>query len=172
MQNMFTNSNFIKYTFFSLLFTRLTSHVCKLTSGSNFTEIEIQECSVMIQSIGVDVVDILRFERIVNRWQHKFLERILTRDEIAYCQKKANFIHSLAVRFAAKEAMIKCLSDNEQIGFRWHEMEIRNDPSGRPQVVLNGRLAKQLQQSRIFLSMTHSVQSAIAMIVLETKEGF
>jgi len=124
----------------------------------------------MIQAIGVDVVDIPRLEKIVARWQDKFTERILTPAELDYCRKKSNFIHSIAVRFAAKEAMIKCLTDNDQIGFHWHEMEIRNDPSGRPQVVLYGRLAEQLQQSTIFLSMTHSVQSAIAMIVLESKE--
>jgi holo-[acyl-carrier protein] synthase len=125
----------------------------------------------MIQAIGVDVVDIQRFEKIIERWQIKFIDRILTATEIEYCRKKTNFVHSIAARFAAKEAMIKCLSDNDQIGFHWHEMEIQNDPSGRPKVVLSGQLAERLQQSTIFLSMTHSTQSAIAMIVLECKES-
>jgi len=124
----------------------------------------------MIQAIGVDVVDTQRLEKIVARWQDKFIERILTPAEVEYCRTKANFIHSIAARFAAKEAMIKCLSDNDQIGFHWHEMEIRNDPSGRPQVLLYGQLAERLRQSTIFVSMTHSVQSAIAMIVLEKRE--
>ena len=124
----------------------------------------------MIQSIGVDIVDIARFEKVVNRWKKRFIERILTPHEIEYCSKKSDRISSMAVRFAAKEALIKCLSDSDQTGFTWHEMEIRNEANGRPKVYLSGKLARRLINNNIFISMSHSLTSAIAMIVLEKKE--
>ncbi len=124
----------------------------------------------MIQSVGVDIVDIARFEKVINRWEKRFIERILTPKEIDYCNKKSDSISSMAVRFAAKEALIKCLSDSDQIGFSWHAMEIRNEINGRPKVYLSGKLAERLKNNNIFISMSHSLTSAIAMIVLEKKE--
>ena len=124
----------------------------------------------MIQSVGVDIVDIDRFEKVINRWKKRFIERILTPKEIEYCYNKSDSISSMAVRFAAKEALIKCLSDSDQIGFTWHEMEILNEVNGRPIVYFYGKLADCLKNNNIFLSMSHSLTSAIAMIVLEKKE--
>jgi len=124
----------------------------------------------MIQSVGVDIVDIARFDKVVNRWRKRFVERILTPKEIEYCNKKSNSISSMAVRFAAKEALIKCLSDSDQPGFSWQEMEIRNEKNGRPKVYLTGKLAECLKNNNIFISMSHSITSAIAIIVLEKKE--
>ncbi|MBN2413604.1 holo-ACP synthase [candidate division KSB1 bacterium] len=124
----------------------------------------------MIQSIGADIVDIARFEKAINRWEKRFIERILTPIEIKYCTQKSNRISSMAARFAAKEALIKCLSDSDQKGFSWHEMEIRNKKNGRPMVYLSGKLADRLKDYNVFISMSHSISSAFAMIVLEKKE--
>ena len=124
----------------------------------------------MIQSTGLDIVDMARFARIVDRWGDKFLQRILTPGELLYCRQKHNALHSMAARFAAKEALIKCLSDHDQVGFSWHEMEIVNAPNGRPVVQLNGRLKQQLEGSRIHVSLTHSDNSAVAVIILENQE--
>ena len=124
----------------------------------------------MIQSVGVDIVDLKRFDNVINRWKKRFIERILTQKEIDYCHKKTNVVPSIAVRFAAKEALIKCLSDSDQIGFTWHEMEILNEVNGRPIVYFYGKLADCLKNNNIFLSMSHSLTSAMAMIVLEKKE--
>ena len=124
----------------------------------------------MIQSVGIDIVDIACFDKVVNRWEKRFTGRIFTPQELEYCNKKANRISSLAVRFAAKEALIKCLPDSEQPGFSWQEMEIRNEPNGRPKVYLSGKLEKVIKDNNIFISLSHSLNSAIAIIILEKKE--
>lgn len=126
----------------------------------------------MIQSIGIDVVDIDRFEKIVERWNDKFLNRILTPKELEYCRQKHNALHSMAARFAAKEALIKCLPDQDQIGFSWHEMQVVNAENGRPVVQIQGRLEERLEGRQIHVSLSHSHNSAVAVIVLENMEYF
>ena len=121
----------------------------------------------MIHSIGVDIVDISRFKKILDRWGEKFAGRILTQKELLYCNSKANKAESIAARFAVKEALIKCLSDDQQKRFKWHEVEILNTESGRPQVHLNGELARELKNRTILVSLSHTMNTAIAMIVVQ-----
>ncbi len=125
----------------------------------------------MVQSVGIDIVDIERFEKTINKWGDKFLNRILSPKELDYCKAKHNAIHSMAARFAAKEALIKCLNDNDQIGFSWQDMEIINANNGRPVVHLRGKMLSKLQNVAIHVSLSHSPSSAVAVIVLEKKEN-
>ena len=125
----------------------------------------------MVQAVGIDIVDISRFKKSLERWQGRFIERIFTQQEREYCQKKLNAEHSLAARFAAKEAMIKCLRDRDQVGFHWHDMEVLNTASGRPVVYVYGKLALQLANTRVKISLSHSVSSAVAVIILEEQEN-
>ena len=124
----------------------------------------------MIHAVGIDVVDIDRFDKILSRWGDRFSRRILTGKEIEYCAGKANGSHSMAVRFAAKEAMIKCLPAAKSLSFHWHEMEILNDRDGGPQVFLYGGLKNMLKGTNILISLSHSASSAVAMIVIEQKQ--
>jgi holo-[acyl-carrier protein] synthase len=121
----------------------------------------------MIQSIGIDIVDIARFQKVVERWGDRFTHRILTEKEIQYCQQKAFALESMAVRFAAKEALIKCLPSKMQIAFPWHDAEILGVNGGKPNVFLSGRLAQMLKDRQIMISLSHSDHSAVAVIILQ-----
>lgn len=123
-----------------------------------------------MQAIGIDLVDLDRFAAIAARRGARFLERILTPREIAYCHGKVNGTESMAARFAAKEAMIKCLPVTEHLTFRWHEMEVLNDESGKPRVLLHGQLAHWLENQEVLISLSHSRRSAVALVMVQDKE--
>ena len=115
----------------------------------------------MIVGIGVDVVDLARFTRAVGRTA-RLVERLFTANE------RDLPVHSLAARFAAKEALMKALGDTE--GVRWHDMEIVSDAEGNPEFVLNGRAAAIAERRGIgsfHLSMTHDAGVACAFVVAE-----
>jgi holo-[acyl-carrier protein] synthase len=118
-----------------------------------------------IPAVGIDIVDIDRFRSVLNRWGDRFAERILTKSELEYCKKKVDGTASMAARFAAKEAMIKCLP--QTFVFHWHEMEILNRENGAPQVFLTGRLAALMRDKKILLSLSHSVSSAVAVVMIQ-----
>lgn len=128
----------------------------------------------MIIGSGIDIIEIVRIQRAIQRWGDEFLTRIFTAGEIAYSQAKKFSSQHLAVRFAAKEAIIKALSDGE-LGFvRWKDIEILNDNSGKPQVKLHG-CYKQLQKERrigdVIVSMSHAKDYALASAVLVSDES-
>ena len=96
----------------------------------------------MIVGMGTDLVEIERIERSIDRFGERFLERIYSPAEIAYCQSKKNFAESFAARFAAKEAGAKALGTGISWGVSWHEFEVLREPSGKPSLVLSGRAAQ------------------------------
>lgn len=124
----------------------------------------------MIKSIGIDVVDVKRFSRSVERWGDRFLTRILTNNEISYCKKKASANESMAVRFAAKEAAFKCLPPSLQGGFRWRNVEVVISKRGNPGLCFSGNLQSLLHNHRAHLSLSHIGDIAVAVVVVETFE--
>jgi holo-[acyl-carrier protein] synthase len=121
----------------------------------------------MTQAIGIDIVDLDRFERTCERWGERFWSKILTTGEIAVCHTKSSAVSSMAVRFAAKEAFIKCLSEDEYRFFRWHRIEVLSAPTGKPYIRLNGPLADSFAQRSILLSLSHSGHTAAAVVMIE-----
>jgi len=121
----------------------------------------------MIKAVGVDIVEIDRFNRVLHRWGARFTRRILTARELGYCQDKAGGGASMAVRFAAKEALFKCLSVSEGKAFRFQAVEIVNDRNGKPRMILHAPLNHRLRSRIVHVSMSHSNRSAIAVVVLE-----
>lgn len=123
----------------------------------------------MVQSIGVDIVDIARMTAIVHRWGDKFTRKILTPEEYRYCIPKAGAMACIAARFAVKEALFKALPPDLQDSVGWRDIEVLNDISGRPQIHCLGRLKKLPNSFDIHVSISHSRECAIAMIVLAQK---
>ncbi|MDZ7724034.1 MAG: holo-ACP synthase [candidate division KSB1 bacterium] len=121
----------------------------------------------MIYGIGIDSVDLERFERITQKWGKKFTARILTPLELEYCYQHRIKTASIAVRFAAKEAFYKCLPPDEQKDAGWHAAEILNDETGRPRLVPKGRLAETLKDRSIHISLSHSASNAVAIVIIE-----
>ncbi|MGO9016469.1 MAG: holo-ACP synthase [Dissulfurispiraceae bacterium] len=121
----------------------------------------------MIIGIGIDIVEIDRIMYGVQRWRHKFLEKIFSDSEISYCYKRKNVFQCLAGRFAAKEALIKALSDSEA----WDKVPslkdivILNHPSGKPYITVRGDLPEKFV---ISLTLSHERHYAVALVILES----
>jgi holo-[acyl-carrier protein] synthase len=125
---------------------------------------------IMIIGIGLDLVDIARLDMIVRRFDRKFLERVFTADELAYCMGKKTPAMHLAGRFAAKEACAKALGCGIGARAGWRDFEVGKDAAGQPALVLTGRaghLAGTLGVAGVFLSITHTENHAAATVVLE-----
>ncbi|MFH0799748.1 MAG: holo-ACP synthase [Pseudomonadota bacterium] len=123
----------------------------------------------MIIGIGVDLVDVKRFETIIFRWQHRFLKRVFTDTEIRYCNTKKHPAQRFATRFAAKEAFIKALVPREQEGVRYSDIEI-GERDQRPVINLSGKideLARKQKIKHIHLMLSHDGDYGIANVVLE-----
>ena len=121
----------------------------------------------MIKGIGVDIVDIARLESVTEEWNNRFLRKVFTPKEIAYCESKTHSIQHFAVRFAAKEAFAKAIATGWKGAFRWKDVEIENDASGKPTIKLHGKLEQVFFPSTIHLSLSHTHTSAVAVVVLE-----
>lgn len=124
----------------------------------------------MIIGSGIDVVEIGRIQQSIDRYGGRFLDRVYTSAEQAYCQRKRRSAESFAARFAAKEAGAKALGTGISYGVRWLEIEVVREPSGRPTLEFHGRaagIAARLGVARAALSITHTADLAMASVVLE-----
>lgn len=124
----------------------------------------------MIIGTGIDLVEIARIQLAMDRYGDRFLDRVFTAAEQAYCRRKRNSAESLAARFAAKEAGAKALGTGISQGVRWLEIEVVREPSGRPVVTFHGRAAERaarLGVAHAALSITHTTDLAVASVVLE-----
>jgi holo-[acyl-carrier protein] synthase len=125
----------------------------------------------MILGTGIDVIDIERIARSIERYGDHFLRRVYTPGEIAYCQRKRrNAAESFAARFAAKEAAAKALGTGIGFGVTWREIEVGREPAGRPLLLLHGRaaeIARTMGVQHSSLSITHTGTQSMALVILE-----
>jgi holo-[acyl-carrier protein] synthase len=124
----------------------------------------------MIVGTGIDMAEIDRIQHSLDRYGTRFLNRIYTAGEQAYCLRKRNAAESLAARFAAKEAGAKALGTGISRGVSWLEIEVMRLPGGRPTLHFHGRaaeFARRLGGTRVALSITHTNNLAMASVVLE-----
>ncbi len=124
----------------------------------------------MIVGSGIDLVEIERIRNSVNRFGERFLDRIFTKAEQAYCLRKRNAAESFAARFAAKEAGAKALGTGISRGVGWLEIEVVREPGGRPALAFHGRAADRAARMGVrnsALSLTHSNSAAMASVMLE-----
>jgi len=122
-----------------------------------------------IKGIGVDLAQIRRLRRVVERWDDRFLRRVFTEDEIAYCRRRRDPIPHLAARFAAKEATLKALGTGLRMGIKWQELEVRRERGQAPVMVLSGRcraLAQAKGAGSVLLSLSHDGDYALAQAML------
>ncbi|NPV26097.1 MAG: holo-ACP synthase [Firmicutes bacterium] len=121
----------------------------------------------MTRAVGIDLVEIARFARVRQR-RPRVIERVFTPAEIEYCLARQNQNASFAVRFAAKEAVIKLLGSTE--GIAWSDIEILMNATGQPEVRLRReaeRRAEDLKIRSIVLSLSHSRYYAVAVAVAD-----
>jgi holo-[acyl-carrier protein] synthase len=114
--------------------------------------------------LGVDIVEIERIQRSINRYGERFLGRIYTDAELELCR---NRVPELAVRFAGKEAVMKALGTGRR-GVSWREVEILRNKRNAPLVYLHGRArsrARKMGIAEIAISLSHSRDYAIASVI-------
>ena len=124
----------------------------------------------MVVGLGSDLIEIARIQASIDRFGERFLNRVFTPAEIAYCRLKKNAAESFAARFAAKEAGAKALGTGISHGISWPEIEVRREPSGRPTIHWSGRAlerAATLGVQRTSVTLTHGREIAMAVVLVE-----
>ena len=120
-------------------------------------------------AVGVDVIEIERVEAALARFGERFLRRVYTAEEAAFCRGR---VHELAARFAAKEAVMKALGTGAK-GVAWREIEVLPNHRGKPLVYLYGRAkarAERIGLEGLDVSMSHSREYAVAFVVGQSRD--
>uniref|UniRef100_E6QM45 Holo-(Acyl-carrier-protein) synthase (Holo-ACP synthase) (4'-phosphopantetheinyl transferase acpS) n=1 Tax=mine drainage metagenome TaxID=410659 RepID=E6QM45_9ZZZZ len=129
----------------------------------------------MLAGTGIDITEVSRIRESIERFGERFLNRIYTPAEQAYClRKKKTAAESFAARFAAKEAAAKALGTGISHGIGWLEIEVMREPSGQPGLRFHGRAAERAQRLgivRASLSLTHTRELAMASVSLECADA-
>ncbi len=129
--------------------------------------------TIMIVGTGIDIAEVPRIAASIERFGRRFLERVFTPEEIRYCESKANKAERYAGRFAAKEAAMKAIGTGWNRGVTWQDVEVKRVAGGRPTVAFHGKAAeffRKLGAVRAQLSITHTDQLAMALVILESGE--
>jgi holo-[acyl-carrier protein] synthase len=123
-----------------------------------------------VLGLGIDLVDVSRVRRLLDRHGDRALERLLTPDERAYCTTRAIPSVHIAARLAAKEAAFKALAgESEARRIWWTDLEVRREGDGRPTLHLHGRASARAERLGVrssLLSLTHERDHAAAVVLL------
>ncbi len=123
----------------------------------------------MIIGIVVDIVEVNRIRKAM-RGTQRMQERVFTEEEIQFCTSRKRQYQHFGGRFAAKEAALKALGTGWSRGIRWKDVEITDDETGKPLLSFHGKAKEifdQLSARTAWISITHSPDHAVAMVVLE-----
>ena len=115
--------------------------------------------------LGTDITECLRIARMIERHGELFINRVYTPEEIKYCQSRKQATQHFTGRWAAKEAILKALGTGWRRGISWRDIEVRNEPGGKPMVAVRGGakdVVEQLEISEIQVSISHCRSHAIA----------
>ena len=121
-----------------------------------------------IIAIGLDATDLPRIAEVLQRYGDRFLQRVYTDREIAYCTRRRDPVPHLAGRFAVKEAAMKALGTGHAHGVIWKDIEVIRR-GGPPQLQLHGEAARRaevMHVRRSLVTITHSQAVAIAQVML------
>ncbi len=118
--------------------------------------------------IGTDITECLRIARMIERHGELFINRVYTPEEIRYCQNRKQATQHFTGRWAAKEAILKALGTGWRRGISWLDIEVRNEPGGRPVVAVRGgakEVVEQLGITKLLVSISHCRTHATAFAV-------
>ncbi|MEJ2758713.1 MAG: holo-ACP synthase [Anaerolineales bacterium] len=125
----------------------------------------------MIVGIGIDLVSIEDLMEKVKR--PAFINKVFTENEVAYCQSYRSPIEHFAGKFAAKEAFMKAIGKGIQQGIWFKQIEIANEPTGAPSFNLYRQALSRVDElkiGKIHVSISHSKDHAVAIVILETND--
>ncbi|MFH0771083.1 MAG: holo-ACP synthase [Candidatus Omnitrophota bacterium] len=123
----------------------------------------------MIEGFGVDIVEVKRIRSAVKRWGNKFLDKVYTKRELAYCMSKGSAEQHLAARFAAKEAVYKAFGGDGKNPIVWTDVEVINESNGKPKIILKGSAKKLMGKRKVsqaFISLSHTKNYAVSNCIL------
>jgi holo-[acyl-carrier protein] synthase len=130
----------------------------------------------MILGIGTDICDIRRIRDLYDRHPDRFAKKAFTSSEREKCLARPDPVPCLAKRFAAKEAVAKALATPESGALSWHDVEVVNDPSGRPRAILHGGAQDRLDSiipegcvATVHLTLSDERDFAVAFAVVEAR---
>lgn len=115
-----------------------------------------------MKSLGVDIVEIERIDKIIKEFGDLFLKKVYSDEEIKYCKSKAKPSQHFAARFAAKEAIAKALGTGFRNSLMLKDIEVRNDENGKPHVYFKGE-----KDDRFLISISHSANYVVAVAALK-----
>jgi len=127
----------------------------------------------MIFGTGVDIVEVFRMRDAIEQWGGNFLSKIFTPREISYSNSRRFACQHFAARFAAKEAVIKAFGEPRKFPLQWTNIEVLNDPEGKPVLAFHDdalKLKKNKKISDVIVSMSHSKNYAIASVIMLKKK--
>lgn len=119
----------------------------------------------MFLGIGNDIIEVDRIRKVLQRHPDRFLKRIFTPIEQAYCLKHKDPALHLSGRFAAKEAISKALGTGFNEGITWLDIEIRNDSKGKPEVHFSDLILDRFNHPEVILSISHCRKYATAVAI-------
>ena len=126
----------------------------------------------MIYGNGIDIIDINRIRRVINKYGNKFKKRCFSISEIERSEKRLNSAESYAKRYAAKEACAKALGTGLARGVFWKDIEVENNQYGKPFIKLHGKakeIFKNLNETsntQIEVSLSDEKKYAIANVLI------
>ena len=124
----------------------------------------------MIIGVGIDNVQTKRMKEILLKWADRVENRVFDEKELEYSKSKGESHLHLAARFAAKEALFKALGKGLSEGMTWTDVTVQNDEAGKPHIQLKRKakdIADQMGVATIHVSLTHTDDSAVAVVILE-----
>lgn len=129
-----------------------------------------------ILGIGTDITECLRIAQMIERHGELFVDRVYTREEIRYCQQRKQATQHYTGRWAAKEAVLKAIGTGWRRGISWRDIEIQNEPGGRPSIILRGGAKEVADRSgitEVLISISHcrSHATAHAVAVGKARDG-
>lgn len=122
----------------------------------------------MIKGIGTDIIEIETIKKSIEK-SSRFKERVFTEKEIIYCENKPNKYQHYAVRFAAKEAVMKALGTGWSNGVQWKHIEVINKSTGQPDIILSDKAEQRLKEikgTKIEVSLSHCENYSVAMTII------
>ena len=124
----------------------------------------------MIFGTGIDIIEVGRIKKSIQRYSDRFEQKVFTQKEIDYCHSQADPAKHFAARFSVKEAVLKCFGTGITGGVLWKDIEVDKKKSGQPVLSLHGKgkkLFNQLKLKHIHISITHDKSYAIAHAIAE-----
>ena len=132
------------------------------------------EVTMSVVGIGTDIVECLRIAQMIERHGELFISRVFTPLEIQYCNSRRQATQHFSGRWAAKEAVLKALGTGWRKGISWRDIEVLNDPLGRPDVTLRGgarEAGDKLGMQKMLISISHCRSHATAYAIALGSNG-